>query len=243
MVPKFIDEFIIGFLKKKGYVRLRNKNNIDLARRLCICNSNSIDMILDVGANEGQFALEMRDLGYTGKIISFEPVKEAFKKITYNFNGDLNWKGINLALSNQTGIMNLNISENSVSSSFLNMRDIHKEYAQKSKYIGIEEVEVSTLDIEFNKIYHNANNIWLKIDVQGFEMNVLEGAIQSLSKIKIVQVEVSLVPLYDNEPSLLNIIEFMLKNGFDMIGFESGFQHPNNGSLFQVDILFQNKIF
>ena len=105
------------------------------------------DIIFDIGANTGQFALDIRKKGYKGKIISFEPLTTARKKLLDNANKDNNWiVHEKAALGEHNGFVNLNISKNSVSSSILPMLSTHIDAENDSVYIGVEKSPLITLD-------------------------------------------------------------------------------------------------
>ena len=142
-----------------------------------ILNLNNIENILDVGANTGQFALELRYNGYKKKIISFEPLKSAHKKLRIFSKKDKNWiiykRG---AIGAKKENLEINVSRNSVSSSFLPMLDYHKKIHQKSQYFEKEIVPVFVLDEISTEIDFTNKNFALKVDTQGFEMEVFKGS-------------------------------------------------------------------
>jgi FkbM family methyltransferase len=94
-----------------------------------------IDTLLDIGANAGQYASSMRELGYAHKIISFEPLSSAYGKLKRKAKGDDNWFVNNHALGDKDGKAVINVSGNSVSSSILDLLPKHIESAADSKYI------------------------------------------------------------------------------------------------------------
>ena len=83
-------------------------------------------------------------------------------------------------------------------------------------------------------------SIFLKIDVQGHEKEVLKGVMGNLSSIKAVQIELSLIPLYSNQETYLYYFNFFLSHGFVVWNLESGFREPDSGRLLQFDVLFVN---
>ena len=176
------------YLRKLG-LSIEKYPNGDLLRRMSLLRNNKIDMIFDVGANEGQYVKIMRRLGYKGEIISFEPLSASFKKLELNANRDKNWHVKNHALGDENITRTINIAGNSgQSSSFFNMTKTHIDARNKSSYVGTEEVMIKTIDAIFPEIY-NGNNLFIKIDTQGYEKQVIIGAEHSLEKIKGFQVK------------------------------------------------------
>lgn len=241
LFPSFIDAKIKRFLGRKGYVRVRGEDAAALARRQRLLASHNIDLVVDVGANEGQYARQLRALGYVGRIHSFEPMESAWRELTRHTSRDSQWTASRLALAESRGTTTLHVSGNSISSSILEMLPRHEHNAPRSKYVCDEIVNLSRLDDEFPAIRADARNIWLKLDVQGYEDRVLAGSQNTLIAINIVQIELSLVQLYSGQLTFLPFCEYFEKRNFDLIGFEAGFQEPDSGVLLQVDALFKNR--
>ena len=210
-----------------------------LARRIKLFESYKIDVVLDVGANIGQFATQMRkDLGYSGRIISFEPLSSAFQLLKINADKDPQWEALNYALGDTEATEQIHIAGNSQSSSLLNMLPSHIKVAPESKYIGSEEVEIKTLDSVFDGICSKNNRIYLKIDAQVFESKVLKGAESSLSKIDTIQLEMSLIPLYEGELIFSDMHNLLSKKGYSLVSIETGFSDQSSGQLMQADGIF-----
>ena len=139
------------------------------------------------------------------------------------------------------GQITINVAQNSVSSSILNIKKEHLDAAPDSKYIAQEKIEIRKLDTIFNQVAKHANNILLKIDTQGYEKEVIEGAIQSLNIIKGIQVEMSLVELYEGESMFDEMRKSIESHGFELYYLEPGFKDPITGKLMQIDGLFFRK--
>ena len=205
-------------------------------------NYNSIDLVLDVGANSGQYALSLRRFGYKNKIISFEPGSEAYLNLLKNSKNDTKWSIFEkVGLGNKKKKIKLNISENSVSSSYKNIKKLHLVNEPNSKYIKTEKTTVINLDEVFKKFYKKKENIMLKIDTQGYEWEVLQGSKKSLGKIKAIQVELSFEDLYRNQKNWLNILKFLENNGFKVFRIIDGFKNKKSGQIFQSDFFLINK--
>lgn len=200
-----------------------------------------VSSILDVGANVGQFAKATRLGKYSGKIFSFEPQKSAFAQLQIEAVGDKNWYIFNHALGNQKQELEINIAGNSYSSSILGMLPAHEAYAPESKYVSKETISVDSLDNIFENLVANGDNIYLKIDTQGYEKQVLEGALQSIHSILLIQIEMSLQPLYENEPSFDEIYTYLISKNFELLTVEYGIRDYVTGCLLQIDGIFINK--
>lgn len=210
-----------------------------LARRKRIFESLRIDTVIDVGANVGQFALQVRqDLGFKGRILSFEPLSSAFRVLSARSRGDADWKVFPFALGDQEERREINVAENSGSSSFLSMLPAHLRSAPESAYVGTETIAIKTLDSLFAEEVPAPGNLFLKIDTQGFERRVLRGAERSLPHIHTVQLEMSLVPLYNDESLFLELCTFMQSQGYTLIAIENGFSDAESGQLLQIDGIF-----
>lgn len=216
-----------------------NKGTSGLLRRKAILEKYAIDLIVDVGANTGIFGREVRRSGYDGRIVSFEPLTNAFKTLTKNIKNDNKWRVYNYALGAENGIQQINISANSHSSSILEILDAHTVAERTASYIGKEEIRICTLDSIFAEVKGAAKEIFLKIDTQGFELNVLNGAIESLKNISTIQLELSLHPLYVGQPLYNDLMSFLSSYDYTLIDVEPGFADPKNGVLLQFDGIFR----
>lgn len=199
----------------------------------------NIDLILDVGANKGQFASEIRSVGFNNKIISFEPLPDAHQLITKAASGDELWsvhqRG---AIGDYDGEVEINVSGNSVSSSILPMMESHSSAAQNSAYIGSENVPINRLDTVATKYFFPESNIFIKLDTQGFEWQVLDGATETLKKAQGVLCEMSLVPLYKGQHLWKDMLKRLESEGFTLWAIQRGFTDPRNGRSLQVNAIF-----
>jgi len=227
-------------LHKVGFELTRhNKGTNGILRRKAILEKYSVDLIIDVGANTGIFGREVRKSGYNGRIASFEPIVNAFEKLARSAKNDANWKIYNFALGNQNGKQVINISANSHSSSILEILDTHTNAEATASYIGKQEIQICTLDSIFHDIKGTAKEIFLKIDTQGFELSVLQGAMDSLKEISTIQLELSLQPLYSEQPLYNDLMSFLFSYGYKLIDVEPGFADSKTGTLFQFDGIFR----
>ena len=203
---------------------------------------HKIELLFDVGANIGQFAMLARERGYKGKIVSFEPLPVAYEKILKNSKNDPLWTvHKRCALGSDISEMEINISQNSFSSSILPMLHLHSSAAPESSYIGKAKTDVITLDSIFDSYRKNDEKVFLKIDVQGFESEVLKGLTLNLKNIFAVDIELSVVPLYDKQELYNYFFSFFEKNGFTLWALTPIFQKDETGELLQFDAIFVRK--
>ena len=209
-----------------------------LARRLRLIAHRKIDLLLDVGANIGQFVKSMRGVGFSGRIISFEPLHDAFLSLQETAKNDPLWDVRNYALGERDGVATINVSGNSGSSSLLPMLPAHERGEPSSKYFRTEEISIHTLDTVLPQVLRNESSLYLKIDAQGYEQKILEGAASSLAFISVVQLEASLCNLYEGAPLAHELIQWMKERDFVPVSIEPGWYDSTTGREFQVDIIF-----
>lgn len=226
-----IRDYIRNIVKKSGFDVIRFRSHR-------ILHHFNFDLIFDIGANSGQYARELRKLGYRGKIISFEPLSGAFKSLESKAKKDPDWQAFNNAIGDKDEKSTINISENSYSSSLYDIHDNSIEAVPETKYIGKETVNVKKLDSIFKDYYTGSQNVFLKIDTQGYEKNVLEGAADSLQYVKGLQVEMSLFPVYKGAELFDEMLSYINNKGFRLANIRSGFTHPQTGLMLQVDAIF-----
>jgi FkbM family methyltransferase len=225
-------------LMKKLNLELRRFPEGDLKRRLLLLSHFRINKIFDVGANLGQYVLNMRDAGYNGNFISFEPVSQQFNILNKAAKNDPRWQTVNMALGSRDEETIINIAGNSESSSLLEMMPEHTKSEPRSAYVGKEKIIVRKLDTIINDYYQEGDRILLKIDTQGFEKEVLAGAVKSLDKVIGIQLEMSLIPMYEGEMLYDEMIRFLKDKGFHLYSLENGFSDPKTGQLLQIDGIF-----
>jgi FkbM family methyltransferase len=202
--------------------------------------THRIDTVLDVGANEGQYARLLRELGFGGRIISFEPLTVPHGRLQLAAALDDSWTvAPRMAIGQKDGEVRMNIaSNNGASSSVLNMLDAHKNAAPDVAYMGSEVVPIGRLDSVAGSFLGNAQNIFLKVDVQGYELQVLQGASGLLRRLKGIQIELSLVPLYEGQTLFSDLIDRVRGQNFDIWGIIPGLADNSTGRLLQADAIF-----
>jgi len=230
------------FLRKVGYdvnkYVAEDYSHRPAERRLQLLQHFNINLVFDIGANTGQYASELRKMGYSGKIISFEPLSSAYKQLRALAKDDTLWETTQSALGDFDGATEINIAANSQSSSILEMLPAHIQAAPNASYIGKEEIVISRLDTILEAFMEETENLFIKIDAQGYEKKILDGAEGIIDKVKGVQVEASLVALYQGEYLIDEMILFMKNLGFTLMSIEPGFSSKETGQLLQADLIF-----
>ena len=202
--------------------------------------ANEVDLVLDIGANTGQWAQELRRAGYAGDIISFEPLPRAHAQLKQNAIGDPNWViAKRIAVGERIAEVEINVAGNSLSSSLLPMLPMHVAGAPKSAYVSSEKTPMVTLDSLIGSVIPaSRSRIFCKLDVQGYEAKVLAGATNLLRQTIGLQMEISLAPLYKGQPLFKELLETMGRSGFEIFGFIPGFVDPASGRMLQIDGVF-----
>ncbi len=181
-----------------------------------------IDCILDVGANVGQYRKFLRDqVGYEGLIISFEPDPNNVAALREAQRMDDKWVIQDCALGKETSTLVLNIMESSVFNSFLEPDDSETDQFQgENRVIERVEVQVKRLDqiMQGLKDEYGFKNVFLKLDTQGFDLDVFEGCSGCLDIIRGVQTEISVMSIYQNMPTFGDSLALFKTNGFEVSG-------------------------
>ena len=238
MIQVFFD-IIRGVSRAFGVELLRhNPANSELALIKFLLQEHQILQVLDVGANQGQFAEKLRNkINYRGQIISFEPVSASFEKLSHMSQKDDQWSVVQMAVGDRQGEMPIHISLNSVSSSLKQATQSAVEAEKGIKVVGTEDVFIDTLDHLTIK-YKIQSGYWLKIDVQGFEREVLTGAKQVLKEAKVVQIELALTPSYQNGSYIEEIISTLRNEGFVVYSLLAGYSNYTTGKMYEAEGFF-----
>lgn len=226
-------------LHRLGWDLHRHPGYFDFAhRRSVLMGARGTDLVVDVGANVGQFAGELRDFGYAGKIVSLEPLSSAYAQLSRRAATDPAWTALRTAAGARSGEITINVAANSDSSSALPMLDRHLAAAPQSAYVATESSPVDRLDAMLRPYLDDARAPYVKIDTQGYEWDVLDGAGDALARFDAVELELSLVGLYDGQRTWLELIERMHGAGFRTVGLQHDFWDETTGETLQLDGIF-----
>lgn len=193
--------------------------------------------IFDIGANTGQSAVAFHALFPTANIFCFEPIPDCFKALSLRISGIPNIQAFNVGLGDFVGESEFKLNEFNASSSFLPLTDIHKDlftYAQKTETI---QVHVDKLD-NFESKLKLAQPILIKIDVQGFEDQVLKGGENIVRKSSVLIIETSFKPLYCDQPLFKDIYAILQGWGFEYVGSVENTCDPVTNEIIQADAVF-----
>ena len=198
------------------------------------------EAVLDVGANVGQYGDLVLETGFAGDLISFEAIPSVHQRLEAHARAyGRRWiVAPCAALGSKAGEMAINIAGNSVSSSLLPMRSEHVAAAPESAYIRTELVKVERLDELAAKLLGPNRRLMIKVDTQGYELEVLAGATGLLPQTTALQLELSLVPLYEGAPTFVDVIQYMAVRGFELFSIAPGFKDRRSGRLLQIDGIF-----
>ena len=240
-LKKQILKIIRSILNPIGYEIVKYKSYNPPHIVLDLLKMNNIQAVLDVGANTGQYSLGLRKAGFKGRILSFEPVSTAYQELKTRALNDRNWQTFNFALGETDGYSSIHISGHSPSSSILPMTLLHIDASPGSEYLSEEKIEVKTLDSIYDTLGLKGENVFLKVDTQGYEKKVLDGALRSLSSIKGLQLELSAYELYEGEEIYYSICRFVEERNFRLMRIIPGFTHKGTHEMLQFDALFFRK--
>lgn len=210
------------------------------ARRLAAIRRSGIAVVLDVGAAGGDFGRKLRASGYDGDIVSFEPLTASFQPLKAAAEADGRWRAIRSAVGDRVGSAQLNVSGTAVSSSLLPMDPLHVEAIPASKYEGRETVTIRPLDALVDELPGSIRRgpFYLKIDVQGYEAQVLDGARDTLARVAAIELEVSLRALYHGAALFPEMLGRLAGLGFTLVSWEDVMTDPATGFVLQADCIF-----
>ena len=202
--------------------------------------NKEIKSVLDIGANKGQFTSHIHSLLPDAYIYSFEPLKSVFEKLKRSLSGVSKFSCFNYALGEKSGNHKIFHNDFTPSSSLLPMEDLHWHIFPKTRDVKEEVIEVHKLDDIADSLNLNTQ-ILIKIDVQGYEANVIRGGEQTIKRAKILIVETSFERLYRGQELFDDIYSMVKSLGFELKGVEEPLHHPKDGRILQCDSIFVNK--
>ena len=234
-----LKELVVASARAAGIdlVRFRSVRH-GIGRRARLMSVLGIDLVIDVGANRGQFGHEIRKAGYPGRIISIEPLAGPFRQLERLTSQDELWTVIRSAVGARSGTATMHVAANDgASSSILPMLDEHARAAPNARYVAEERVDVLPLDELVKPLWGHMRSMFTKVDVQGYELKVLEGGFETVGRSSLVQLEMSLLPIYETAPTYQEVLQFMGEHAFQLVGLEPVFAAPT-GVLLAADGLF-----
>ena len=244
--PKLLVDFVHALARRAGYEviplwRMHTWSQATLLDR--IFKAKGIDCVLDVGANRGQFVNFLRqEVGYEGDVISFEPIQENAQFLRSKAVADKKWRICPYALGRNESRANLNVMQCDDFSSFLDpSNEVAPEYSEMNSVARIESVDIRRLDaaLEELNIKPTERSLYLKMDTQGFDLEVVAGATSVVKHVRALQTEVSCIPIYEAMPDIIETIRTLRELNFHLGGFFSVARRPDL-SVVEFDAIFVN---
>lgn len=205
----------------------------------CIANE-SIDLVIDVGANVGQFAIDLRVAGYKGEIYSFEPASLPFRNLLKNSSRDSLWSAFNFGFGDRNQVVDLNIASNHGLSSSILKPSLHASFFPSIDFNQKEKIQIFTLSKFIRDMNLEDRRILLKIDAQGAENMILQGAREVFDSVISTYLELSLVELYEGETGALAILNQLSEIGHEIWDVKRGIE-SKFGRLLQLDVVTSRK--
>jgi FkbM family methyltransferase len=203
-----------------------------------LIENRQVSLVLDVGASVGQTGIALREGGYRGRIVSFEPQTAAFRELSAAAADDEAWECRQVAIGDRASSVQVNIAGNSWSSSLLPMSDRQREASPASSYVASEDVPLVRLDDLRSELLRDDDRVYLKLDVQGYEAQAVSGAAETLANTAVVEAEVSLVELYEGQMLMSEFMTLMRGFGFFPLHVVPEFRDPATGELLQLNVWF-----
>jgi len=181
-----------------------------------------INCVIDVGGNVGQFGKRLRRAGYTGRIVSFEPLPHTAEKLRRAAEGDADWQVVECALGEEETKEEMTVvGGKGATSSLLPVSEFGKEWSPRLEGVGKQSVVVRRLDGLFDEITAGIPRprVYLKLDTQGYDVKAFKGAGDRLQDILGMQSEVSNLPIYEDMPRFPEQVSVYEAEGFEATGF------------------------
>jgi len=202
-----------------------------------VTEAYGIDLVVDAGANVGQFASMLREIGYEKTIVSFEPVRHYATQLARAAAGDARWDTYPFALGRQDATVAMNVSQGT-GSSVLTPNGYGMDCFSDLQEWTVQEVLVRRLDsvLEAEGCYGDAR-IFLKMDTQGYDLEVFGGVSRLIDQVVAIQSEVSLLPIYDGMPSMAESLAVYASAGFHISGMFPVSTEGRTGRVLEFDCL------
>jgi FkbM family methyltransferase len=224
-----------------GYEFTRISNNIyqnQALHTIELINRHNIDLVIDVGANMGQFSIDLRNSGYSGQIISFEPLIECYRHL--RSIADDKWHIENYALGDSNSTETINVSSKTVFSSILNTNEFGRSnFSDSIKVIDKQTITIKRLDDVICELVEELDKkkIFIKLDTQGYDNHVILGAKNTLTHVHLLQTEVSCKPIYEDTPPYYETLKQLSTSGFNITGIFPLSRDKTSMELLEFDCL------
>jgi FkbM family methyltransferase len=236
---KSVKDAVKNLLRMRGYALVPYDEYEDRLRAVREHWLRTLDVrtVIDVGASDGGFARRIRATLPHASLFCFEPLPKPFDALRARFAQDPNFRAAQMAVSNAPGMVSFQENASSGSSSLLDMADLHREAYPATRSSTAIAVECTTLDRHFAATELQPR-VLLKMDVQGAERLVLEGARATLRRVDIVFSEMSFFELYRGQVLANELIRILEAAGFSLVGIENVSRSLVDGRFLQCDAYF-----
>jgi FkbM family methyltransferase len=203
----------------------------------------NVDTVFDIGASTGNSGQYLRNIGFGGRIVSFEPVSAVYRQLAARAANDPMWQCENIALGDEAGERRIHVSGAGGVSSSLLASTGHMEAQEPSlRTVGSEMVRVETLHSVVERHYPRGSRLFLKIDAQGYEKQILEGARSQLEKVVGMRIELALVRSYEGAPLMTDMLPYLTGLGYRLCGIEEAWSNRATQEVYEVDaVLFRTE--
>jgi FkbM family methyltransferase len=206
-------------------------------QRKLLLDRLAVTLVLDVGANVGQYAgTHLRQwTGYDGRIASFEPAHASYGECAIASRDDDRWRTYAYGLSDSSATLTMRVPEQS------GLASVHAPTAEGAKFVGrtsSETIEVKRLDDVIGDVSLPGDVLALKLDVQGHEAAALRGAVDTLARVALLEVELPLVEVYEGQGSFGELLASITAHGFRPVGIYSNYVDSDTGYAVDADVFF-----
>lgn len=224
-----------------GFDIRRHGIRTDPSIRICrVLSTRKIDLVLDIGANTGQFGQALFDNGFGGRVVSFDPLPDAHARLVERAGrSGRDWMvAPRAALDDKVGVARFIVATNSASSSLLDQSSRLAEVAPAAASVGEIEVPTATLDGAVSGFLGENDRVAIKIDTQGAELRVLQGGTATVRRADMILIEMSIAQLYEGQPSYHELDQYLRACGFSLIDIDPTVRDPNSGLLAEFDAIY-----
>jgi FkbM family methyltransferase len=215
---------------------VRFRPAFDLARE-DILYSDGINLVIDGGANRGQWATQVKKQSLDLPIVSVEPINSPYRELSELAASHRNWVTINAALGDKTGSAVMNIANNGEQSSSLLTPSLHLDFYPTVRFQETQVTQMITLDsIETT----DDSQIYLKLDLQGNELAALKGAVNLLKKVIAIEIEMTTDQMYEGQAIFLEVVTYLGEHGFHLYSFADPFRDHTGQSMY-FDAIFKKE--
>jgi FkbM family methyltransferase len=207
--------------------------------RAALLAAYRIELVIDVGANRGEYARELRDHGYGGRIVSLEPSSRAFPELSTRCARDPRWEARRLAAWDEDGSIQLGIAD-----TFSSAMPVEPRLATlfpEAVPARVEAAPATRLDTAGLALPDGGRTL-LKLDVQGGEHRALAGATGILDRVTMIETELSVTPLYRGQPLLSDIVCLLDSQGYQLLTLDPILRDRITGEHLQFDGLFARQV-